>query len=52
LLAAVVAGITAFVSTAFLMRYFRDNDQWALKPFAAYCAIFGLFSIVMLSFGY
>jgi undecaprenyl-diphosphatase len=52
LLAAVVAGITAFLSTAFLMRYFRDNDQWALKPFAAYCAIFGLFSIVMLSFGY
>jgi undecaprenyl-diphosphatase len=52
LIAAIVAGITAFVSTAFLMRYFRDNDQWALKPFAAYCAIFGLFSIVMLSFGY
>jgi undecaprenyl-diphosphatase len=52
LLAAIVAGITAFVSTAFLMRYFRNNDQWALKPFAAYCAIFGLFSIVMLSFGY
>lgn len=52
LLAAVIAGITAFASTAFLMRYFRGHDDWALKPFAAYCAIFGLFSIVMLSFGY
>ena len=52
LLAAVIAGLTAFASTAFLMRYFRNNDRWALKPFAAYCAIFGLFSIVLLSFGY
>jgi undecaprenyl-diphosphatase len=35
--AAVVAGITAFLSTAFLMRYFRRNDAWALNPFAYYC---------------
>jgi undecaprenyl-diphosphatase len=31
-LAAVVAGVTAFVSTAFLMRYFRDHDRRALNP--------------------
>jgi undecaprenyl-diphosphatase len=40
-LAAVVAGITAFVSTAILMRWFRNNDQWALDPFAWYCAALG-----------
>lgn len=50
-LAAVVAGVTAFVSTAFLMRYFRDHDRWALGPFAAYCAVFGVLSLVFLSFG-
>jgi undecaprenyl-diphosphatase len=51
LLAAVVAGLVAFASTAFLMRYFRDNDTWALKPFAWYCAIFGAGSFVLLLLG-
>lgn len=41
-IAAVVAGITAFASTAFLMRYFRDHDNWALNPFAYYCLVAGL----------
>ena len=40
-IAAVVAGITAFASTAFLMRYFRDHDRWALNPFAFYCLAAG-----------
>jgi undecaprenyl-diphosphatase len=40
-LAAVVAGVVAFASTAFLMRYFKDNDRWALNPFAYYCIIAG-----------
>jgi undecaprenyl-diphosphatase len=40
-LAAVVAGVTAFVSTAALMRWFRGHDQWALDPFAYYCAALG-----------
>ncbi len=31
LIAAVVAGITALLSTAFLMRYFRQHDSWALN---------------------
>jgi undecaprenyl-diphosphatase len=44
-LAAVVAGITALLSTAFLMRYFRDNDRWALNPFAYYCLAVGLLSL-------
>ena len=41
-IAAVVAGVTAFLSTAFLMRYFRRHDDWALNPFAYYCFIAGL----------
>jgi undecaprenyl-diphosphatase len=40
-IAAVVAGAVAFASTAFLMRYFRDNDRWALNPFAYYCIVAG-----------
>jgi undecaprenyl-diphosphatase len=41
-IAAVVAGVTAWLSTWFLMRYFRQYDDWALNPFAYYCIIFGL----------
>jgi undecaprenyl-diphosphatase len=41
-IAAVVAGLTAFASTAFLMRYFRRDDALALNPFAYYCLIIGL----------
>ncbi len=40
--AAVVAGIVAFLSTAFLMRYFRNHEAWALNPFAYYCLAVGL----------
>ena len=39
---AVVAGITALLSTMFLMHYFRGNDKWALHPFAYYCILVGL----------
>jgi undecaprenyl-diphosphatase len=51
LLAAVVSGLVAFASTAFLMRYFRDHDSWALKPFAWYCGIFGAGSFLLLLLG-
>jgi undecaprenyl-diphosphatase len=47
-LAAVVAGVTAFVSTAFLMRYFRRHDAWALNPFAYYCFVVGAGSLALL----
>jgi undecaprenyl-diphosphatase len=40
--ASVVAGVVAFLSTAFLMRWFRRDDTARLDPFAAYCALFGL----------
>lgn len=46
--AAVVAGGTAFLSTAFLMRYFRRHDDWGLNPFAYYCVAAGLGSAVVL----
>jgi undecaprenyl-diphosphatase len=46
--AAVVAGITALLSTAFLMRYFRQHDSWALNPFAYYCFAAGGVSLGVL----
>ncbi len=48
-LAAVVAGVTAYASTAFLMKYFRDHEKWALDPFAYYCLVFGLGSLGLLA---
>jgi undecaprenyl-diphosphatase len=47
-LAAVVAGVAAFASTAFLMRYFRQHDSWALNPFAYYCFAVGAGSLAVL----
>jgi undecaprenyl-diphosphatase len=44
-IAGVVAGVTAYASTAFLMRYFGKHDFQALDPFAYYCAAFGLISL-------
>jgi undecaprenyl-diphosphatase len=51
LAAAIISGIVAFASTAFLMRYFRDHDSWALKPFAYYCAAAGALSFLLISVG-
>jgi undecaprenyl-diphosphatase len=48
-IAAIVAGITAFASTAFLMRYFRRHDAWALNPFAYYSIAVGLAAAVYLA---
>jgi undecaprenyl-diphosphatase len=50
LIAAVVAGVTAYLSTAFLMRYFRNHDSLALNPFAYYCIVVGLGSLGCLFF--
>jgi undecaprenyl-diphosphatase len=47
-MAAVVAGVTALASTAFLMRYFRSHDAWALNPFAYYCFAIGAGCLVLL----
>jgi undecaprenyl-diphosphatase len=50
-IAAVVSGIVALLSTAFLMRYFRRNEEWALNPFGYYCIVFGLGATAWLMFG-
>ncbi|MGB8181178.1 MAG: undecaprenyl-diphosphate phosphatase [Stellaceae bacterium] len=49
-IAGVVAGITAFLSVAFLMRYFKRHDFEALDPFAWYCWTFGAVSLALLLF--
>jgi undecaprenyl-diphosphatase len=49
-IAGVVAGVTAYLSTAFLMRYFRRHDFEALDPFAYYCWGAGLIALALLFF--
>lgn len=47
-IAACVAGVTALICTAILMRYFSQHEKWALAPFAYYCILLGLGSLVYL----
>jgi undecaprenyl-diphosphatase len=50
--AGLVAGITAYASTAFLMRYFRSREESpALDPFAYYCWLAGGLTLLYLIFG-
>ena len=42
LIGAVVAGLVAWASTAFLMHWFKRDDASRLTPFAVYCVLFGL----------
>ncbi|WP_284947901.1 undecaprenyl-diphosphate phosphatase [Acidisoma cladoniae] len=49
LVSAVVAGVTALASIAFLMRYFRGHEHWALTPFAIYCILAGIGSFGFLA---
>jgi undecaprenyl-diphosphatase len=37
ILSGVVAGVVAYLSLVFLMRYFHKNEFEALSPFAYYC---------------
>ena len=46
----VVAGVTAFLSIAFLMHYFKKHDFDALDPFAWYCIAAGIISLGLLKF--
>jgi undecaprenyl-diphosphatase len=48
LVACVVAGVTAYASIAFLMRYFRKHDFDALDPFAYYCFAAGAIALGIL----
>lgn len=48
-LAGLVAGVTAYASTAFLMRYFRSHEESpALDPFAYYCWAAGALALILL----
>lgn len=48
-IAGLVAGVTAYASTAFLLRYFRSHEENpALDPFAYYCWAVGLLALVLL----
>jgi undecaprenyl-diphosphatase len=50
--AGIVAGVTAYLSVAFLMRYFRrHNFDDALVPFAIYCWLFGCVAALALWWG-
>lgn len=40
----IVAGVAAYLSVAFLTRYFRSND---LRPFGWYCLVVGVISLVL-----
>lgn len=42
IIASIVACIVALISTAFLMRYFKDHEKWALTPFGFYCIALGV----------
>ena len=47
-LAAVVAGVVAWLSTAFLMRWFRQHEQAGLNPFGIYCIVFGAVALAVI----
>jgi undecaprenyl-diphosphatase len=47
-LSGIVAGITAYLSTSFLMRYFKKHNIDAFTPFAYYCCIVGITALVLL----
>ncbi len=48
ILGAILAGVTAYLSVAFLTRYFKTND---LRPFGWYCLLFGAFCFSLARFG-
>jgi undecaprenyl-diphosphatase len=46
LLGGVISGVLAYLSTVFLMRYFKQQEVNALMPFAVYCALLGLATLL------
>jgi undecaprenyl-diphosphatase len=46
LIGGVVSGVLAYLSTAILMRYFKQQEVNALLPFSAYCVILGVLALV------
>ncbi|HLX97766.1 MAG TPA: undecaprenyl-diphosphate phosphatase [Roseiarcus sp.] len=50
ILSGVVAGIVAYLSLAFLMRYFNKHEFEAMSPFAYYCWAAGAISLAIIRF--
>ena len=48
-IAAIVAAVVALVCTGILMRYFREHEDWALRPFGWYCIGAGAAAFLYLS---
>jgi undecaprenyl-diphosphatase len=46
LIAGVIAGVMAYLSTWVLMRYYKQQEVNALLPFAAYCVILGAVTLI------
>jgi len=46
LLAGAIAGVMAYVSTWFLMRYYKQQEVNALIPFAVYCVLLGAATLI------
>jgi len=47
-----VAGVFAYLSVAFLTRYFKATEVKMLRPFAIYCVVIGIAAIaIMMSRG-
>jgi undecaprenyl-diphosphatase len=49
IVAGIIAGITAYISTAILMRYFKQHDFEALRPFAWYCWAAGVLALAVIT---
>jgi len=47
LLGGVIAGIFAYLTTFFMMRYLKKNEFTALIPFGIYCIAIGLLSLII-----
>jgi undecaprenyl-diphosphatase len=50
ILSGVVAGVVAYLSLAFLMRYFNKHEFEAMSPFAYYCWAAGVISLAIIAF--
>jgi len=50
ILSGVVAGIVAYLSLMFLMRYFNKHEFEAMSPFAYYCWAAGVISLAFIAF--
>jgi len=50
LLGGVISGIAAYLSTTFLMKWFKSHEVQALRPFGYYCLIAGILVLVLTMF--